>query len=194
MQTTEKNMKNPCPEDQASSGNILSKDNMSIISVGSGSHSTDWNSKLWTNQRHYSQTTPLMVTTGESMRFIHEMGLERSLLRWRCFVGQVQLCGQFQRYGRRHNLTKYPFSVEQKVKISFGEEKNAHDKSHNYCCKESRRIAVNGMVANNIIALRTTWILKSEYYLVLNLAAFYCPIILVCHLLHIKETVVCKIM
>lgn len=83
MQTTvcggEKNMKNPCPEAQASSGNILSKVNMSIVNVGSGSHSADWNSKLWTNQRHYSQTTPWMATTGESMRVIHEMGLERRL-------------------------------------------------------------------------------------------------------------------
>ena len=54
----EKNINRACPKVQASSGNILSKVNISIVNVGSGSHSTDWNSKWQNNQRHDSQANP----------------------------------------------------------------------------------------------------------------------------------------
>lgn len=97
--------------------------------------------------------------------------------------------------GRRHSLTETPLSFAKKLKsLLVIEKKNARDKAHiDYCSTESQRIAVNGVVAKIICALKITCVSQNGCYLVLNLAVFYCPIILVCPLFHIKATMACKI-
>lgn len=79
-----------------------------------------------------------------------------------------------------------------KIRSPLGIEEKAHDKAHiNYCCKESRRIAMNEMVAKIIFALGITYISKHVYYLVKIWLLF--TVILMYPLFHIKETLVCKI-
>lgn len=82
MQTTvcrtEKNIKSPCLEAQASAGNILSKVNVSIVNVGSRSHNIEIpNCEITSRITH--RPIPPMRSTEESTKFTHEMGLERRL-------------------------------------------------------------------------------------------------------------------
>ena len=148
---------------------MLSKVNVSVVNVVSGSHNTDCNSKQCNNQRQHWQASP---SNGEH-------------------GGISEISGPvIGKDGRRHNLRGSPYSRKsKKIRSPLGRAKKARDKVYiKYCCRRSQSCCEwddsKNYIGNKNHPCIQKWILPSAN------TGKYCPIILACPLFHSKETVV----